>query len=64
MTNPYYLTDRELKVRFKFNSDSHHINHANSNLTNTPKYPEFGSEFRYINETMKGLSVIYARLIN
>ena len=50
MINPYYFTDRNLKLGFKVNLDSHHMNHANSNLTIIPKYPE--------------LSVIHAILIN
>ena len=62
MFNPYYFTDRNLKVGFKINLDSHHINHANSKLTITPNYPEFGIEVRYIKKTMKELSFIYARL--
>ena len=62
--NPYYLTDRNLKVRFKNTLDSHHINHANSKLTITPNYPEFGIEVRYIYEILNELSVIHARLIN
>ena len=33
-------------------------------LTITPNFSAFGIEFRYINEIMKELSVIYARLIN
>ena len=53
-----------MKVGFKINLDSHHINHANFKLTIAPKYPEFGIEVRYINKIMKKLSVIYARLIN
>ena len=64
MINPYYFTDRNLKVGFKINLDSHHINHANSKLTIIPYHPEFGIEVRYINKIMKELSVIYARLIN
>ena len=64
MINPYYFTDRNLKVGFKINLDSHHINHANSKLTISPNHPEFGIEFRYINKIMKKLAVIYARLIN
>ena len=64
MINPYYFTDRNLKVGFKINLDSHHINHLNSKLTITPNHPEFGIEFRYINKIMKELSLIYARLIN
>ena len=64
MINPYYFTDRNLKVGFKINLDSHHINHANSKLTIIPYHPEFGIEFRYINKIMKELAVIYARLIN
>ena len=64
MLNPYYFTDKNLKVGFKIDLDRHHINHANSNLTITPIYPEFGVEVRYINKNMKELSVIYARLMN
>ena len=64
MINPYDFTDRNLKVGFKINLDSHHINHANSKLTIVPNHPEFGIEFRYINKIMKELANIYARLIN
>ena len=64
MINLYYFTDRALQVGFKTNLDSHHIYHANSTLTITPNYPEFGIEVRYINKIMKELSNIYARLIN
>ena len=64
MINPYFFSDRILKVGFKINLDSHHINHANSKLTIKPYFPEFGIEIRYINKIMKKLSVIYARLIN
>ena len=49
---------------FKIKLDSHHINHANSKLTITPYFPEFGIEIRNINKIQKELSVIYARLIN
>ena len=64
MLNPYYFTDRNLKVGFKINLNSHQINHANSKLTITPSYPEFGIEVRYINKIMKELSAISARLVN
>ena len=64
MLNPYYFTDRLLKVGFKINLDSHNLHHADSKLTITPYHPEFGIEFRYINKIMKELAVIYARLIN
>ena len=64
MFNPFYFTDRALRVRFNINLESHHIIHANSKLTNTPNYPEFGIEVRYVNKILKELSVIYARLIN
>ena len=62
--NPYYFTDRDLKVGFKINLDTHHINHANSKLTITPTHPEFGIEIRYTNKIVKELPVKYARLIN
>ena len=64
MINPYYFIDENLKNGFKVNLESHNISHANSILTITPKFPEFGIEFRYINKIVKELSVIYARLIN
>ena len=64
MINPYYFTDSNLKVGFKINLDSHHINYANSKLTIIPNYPEFGIEFHYINKIMKKLSVNCARLVN
>ena len=64
MLNPYYFTDRNLKVGFKMNLDSHHNNHANSKLTIITNLPEFGIEVRYFNKIMKELSIIYARLIN
>ena len=64
MINQCYYTYSNLKVGFKSNLDSHHINHANSKLTTILNYPEFGIEVRYINNIMKELSVIYARLIN
>ena len=62
--NTYCFTDRNLKVGFKINLDSHQINHANSKLTIIPYHPEFGIEIRYINKILKELAVIYARIIN
>ena len=64
MINPYYFIDKNLKIGFKINLESHNISHANSILTIIPKFLEFGIEFRYINKIVKELSVIYARLIN
>ena len=64
MINPYYFTDRNLKVGFKINLNSHNLHPANSKITITPNHPEFGIEVRYINKIMKELAVIYARLIN
>ena len=64
MKNPYYFTDRNLKVGFRINLDSHHINHAISKLTIIPIYAEFGIEVRFINKIVQEFSVIYARLIN
>ena len=61
MINPYYSTDRTLIMGLKNNLDSHHINHANSKLTITPNFPKFGIEFRYINNIMKKIPVMYAR---
>ena len=64
MINPYYFTDRNLKVGFKIDLDSHNIIHANSKITILPNYPEFGIEIRYIKKIIKELCVIYARLKN
>ena len=64
MINPYYFTNRNLKVGYKINPDSHNLHHTNSKLTITPTFPEYGIEFRFIIKIMKELAVIYARLIN
>ena len=64
MLNPYYFNDRALQVGFDITLESHHINHPNSKLIVKPNSPEFAIEVRYINKTIKELSVIYARLIN
>ena len=64
MINPYYFTDRNIKVAFNITLESHHINHANSKFIVKPNYPEFEIEVRYINKIIKELSVIYARIIN
>ena len=64
MINPYYFIDENLKNGFRINLESHNISHANSILNITPKFPESGIEYRYINKIINELSVIYARLIN
>ena len=57
MTNPYYFINENLNIGCKYNLESHNISHANSVLTNTPNFPEFGVKFRYISEILKALSV-------
>ena len=64
MINPYHFNNRNLRVGFKINLDSHNLDHTSSKLTILPIYPEFGIEFRYINKIMEDLAMIYARLIN
>ena len=64
MINPYYFIDKNLKIGFKINLESHNFSHAHSILSITPNFQEFGIEFSYINEIVKELSVIYAGLIN
>ena len=61
MINPYYFIDENLKNGFKINLESHNICHANSILTITPNFPNFGIDFRNTNKIMKELSVICAR---
>ena len=53
MINPYYFIDENLKNGSKINLESHNISHANSILTITPNFPEFGIEFRYINKIIR-----------
>ena len=64
MNNPYYFIDKNLKIGFKIDLESHNFSHAKSILSILPKFPEYGIEFRYINKIVKELSVIYARLRN
>ena len=46
MINPYYFFNENLKIGFKINLESHKISQANSILTITPNFLEFGIEFR------------------
>ena len=62
--NPYYFTDRNLKVAYKINLDSHNLHHTNSRVTITPTFRDSWIEFRFINKIMKELSINYARLMN
>ena len=64
MINPYYFSDRNLKVAYKINLDSHNIHHANSKLTISSNFENTGIEFRFINKIMREMAIIYARLIN
>ena len=64
MVNPYYFSDRNLKVAYKINLDSHHINHLNSKVTFSSNFENTGIDFRFINKILREMSIIYARLIN
>ena len=64
MINPYYFSDRNLRVAYKINLDSHNLHHANSKLTISSNFENTGIEFRFINKIMREMSIIYARLIN
>ena len=47
MINPFYLTDRNLKIDFQNLLDSHNINHANSTLAIELNILEFRFELSY-----------------
>ena len=64
MTNPYYFSDRNLKVAYKINLDSHHINHLYSKINITSNFQDTGIEFLFVNKITREMSIIYARLIN
>ena len=64
MISPFFFNDGNLKICFKINLDSHNINHANSMLSITPIYTDFGIETRYINEILMEMATVYARLAN
>ena len=53
-----------MKIGFEIILENHNFNHANSILTITPNFLDFGIEFRYINRIKKEISFINARLIN
>ena len=60
MINPYYFTDRVLQIGFNITLESHHFNHAISEIVIKPKYLQLGIEVRYIIEIIEEISVIYA----
>ena len=64
MINPYFFSDRNLKVGIKINLDTHQITHAKGKVTIIPKNSEFGIEVRYIIKIIEELSAFYAKLIN
>ena len=64
MVNPYYFFEENLKIGFKVILGSHNNIHANSILTITPMYSDFGFETSYVKKILKEMVTIYARLIN
>ena len=62
IVNPYYFTDRILKITFNFNLNSHQINHANFTLKIAPKFLKI--EKNYDNKIMREMANIYATLVN
>ena len=64
MINPYYFSERNLKVAYKINLDSPHINHLNSKITITSNFQDTGIKFPFNNKIMREMSIIYARSIN
>ena len=64
MNIPFYFINEILKQCFKIILESHSINHTNSILTITPKYPDFGIEGINSFKILKEMATIYARLIN
>ena len=64
MKNPYYFTDRALKIGFHITPQSNHINHTRTKIIIKRNIPEFGIELRYFNKIVKELSVIFVRLLN
>ena len=64
MLNPHYFIDRPLQVGFNVTLDIHHFNQANSKRFNKPDCLEFGLELQYINQILKEMANIYARLTN
>ena len=63
MINPYYSTNKKLKIGFKINLENHYINHANCLLNIEPNFPDIGIETRYVNKILKEMTTFYARLI-
>ena len=64
MSNPNYFIDEVLKIGFKFNLESHNINHANYILNINPNFLIIGIETRYYKKILKEMATIYARLKN
>ena len=64
MINPYYFSDKNLRIGLKANVHSDHKIHLKAKLTITLNYSEFGIEVRCFNKIMKKLSIFHARLTN
>ena len=64
MINPFFFTDRSLKLGFDIKLDSHHNNHTNSKLNIKPKKKKIGIEIRYFNEILKKMATIFGKFLN
>ena len=53
MIDPYYFTDRALRVGFEITLESRLNIHTNSKLNIKVNYPEFGVEVCYISKIIK-----------
>ena len=64
MISPFYFIDENIKNGFKFNLESHNINHANALLNVVPSFPDIGTQTTYNKKILKEMASIYPRLIN
>ena len=64
MLNPYYFKNKNLYNILKINLDSHHINHLNSKITISSTTVYNSIDMDLINQLVKEMAFIYARLIN
>ena len=64
MIIPYYFTVKTLVMALKITSDSHNISHSSSILIFTPSHINIGIDRTDVNNFLKEMATIYARITN
>ena len=64
MLSAFNFIDEIITIGFKINLENHNIIYAGYILSIIPTYSDSGIERRYINQILKEMATIYARIVS